>query len=76
MQQGLQKGLQKGIQKGLQKGITRGKKEGLMLGVSKERLNIARKMLRSGNNDKNILKITKIESSEFGKLKKQHNSRY
>lgn len=52
-------------------GIVKGKKEGLVLGISKERLKIVRRMLKNGIDDATILKITKIEKKDLEQLKKK-----
>jgi hypothetical protein len=42
-----------------------------MLGITKERLKIANKMLRNGIDDNTILKITNIDKKELEQLKKK-----
>jgi predicted transposase/invertase (TIGR01784 family) len=72
MKMGIREGLQKGLQKGFVQGVVKGKKEGLMLGISKERIKIAQKMLKNGIDDATILKITKIEKKDLEQLKKKN----
>ncbi len=70
-----QKGLLKGLQKGLKASITQGKQQGLLHGMTKERLNIAKKMSRNGMDDA-IIKISTVSPDELQTMKKKINSDY
>lgn len=70
-----QKGLRKGLQKGLKAGINKGKQQGLLHGMTKERLNIAKKMSRNGMDDA-IIKVSTISPDELQTMKKKINSDY
>lgn len=73
--EGHQQGREEGIKKGLKAGITQGKQQGLVHGMTKERLDIAKKMSRNGIDDA-IIKISKISPDELQTMKKKMNSDY
>ena len=74
-QKGREEGIKKGLQKGLKASITQGKQQGLVHGMTKERLNIAKKMSRNGMDDA-IIKISTISPDELQTMKKKMNSDY
>ena len=74
-QKGREEGIKKGLQKGLKASITQGKQQGLVHGMTKERLNIAKKMSMNGMDDA-IIKISKISPDELQTMKKKMNSDY
>ncbi|MEJ5362972.1 MAG: Rpn family recombination-promoting nuclease/putative transposase [Spirochaetota bacterium] len=61
----LKEGFDKGIQKGIQKGI----KQGRLIGKQEERIAIARNLLKSGMDDKTIIKITRLTKAQLEELK-------
>jgi len=63
-------GFNQGVQVGIQKGIQKGMKDGLLRGVMQERINIAKKLLKHGMDERSILKITKLRKSQLDEIKK------
>ncbi|GAB4221174.1 MAG TPA: Rpn family recombination-promoting nuclease/putative transposase [Spirochaetota bacterium] len=61
----IKEGFNKGIEKGIQKGI----KQGKLIGKHEERIAIARNLLKSGIDDKTIIKITKLTKDQLKELK-------
>lgn len=61
----LKEGFDKGIQEGIQKGI----KQGRLIGKQEERIAIARNLLKSGMDDKTIIKITRLTKAQLEELK-------
>ncbi|MEW6526378.1 MAG: Rpn family recombination-promoting nuclease/putative transposase [Spirochaetota bacterium] len=61
----IKEGFNKGIEKGIQKGIQKGK----LIGKHEERITIARNLLKSGIDDKTIIKITKLTKAQLEELK-------
>jgi hypothetical protein len=45
-------------------------KDGLLKGISHERINIAQKLLKHGMDERSILKITKLKKYQLDEIKK------
>lgn len=69
MIKGKKVGIKEGIQKGIQRGIQKGMKDGLLKGVAQERINIACNLLKSGMDERTILKITRLKKSQLDEIK-------
>jgi predicted transposase/invertase (TIGR01784 family) len=64
-----QRGIEKGILSGLEKGKLEGRLEGLKEGELKGKLEIAKKLLNSGSDKKEVAKITDLPISKIEELK-------
>ena len=62
-------GKEEGMKKGLQEGLQKGLKEGLQEGKKSEKKSIAKKMLETGMDAEQIMKITDLSKEEIEKLK-------
>lgn len=60
-----------GFNEGIQKGIQKGMKRGVLMGVEKERIKIARNLLKQGMDEASIIKITSLKKEQLLQLKKQ-----
>ena len=70
-QEGLAEGIEKGIERGIQQGIERGIEQGIGQGIEKQRLEIAREMLRNHCDDQLIQLCPKITALQLEQLKRQ-----
>lgn len=75
---GLQKGIKKGIKAGMQKGIKTGMKTGIESGmkdgIKKATHNFVIEMLKNEMDDETIIKLSKINTKELEKIKKEYNT--
>ena len=69
--EGKQEGLAEGIEKGIKQGIEQGIERGIEQGIEKQRLEIAKEMLRNHCNDQFIQLCTKINLQQLELLKKE-----
>ena len=69
--EGKREGLAEGFEKGFEKGFERGIEQGIEQGSEKQRLEIAREMLRNHCDDQLIQLCTKITALQLEQLKRQ-----
>jgi DNA invertase Pin-like site-specific DNA recombinase len=70
---GVEKGVKKGVEKGVKIGVEKGVKIGEEKGMKKEKLNMARRMLRAGESEAKILFYTEITPEELEELRREND---
>lgn len=65
----IQKGLEKGMKEGIEQGFKQGIEQGFKQGIQKDRIDIAKKMLKENMDDQAISKVTELTVEEINKLK-------
>ena len=65
IQQGMQKGIQKGIQQGFRTGVQQGMQKGIQTGIYQEKLETAKRLLKTGFSVELIQQITNLPGEEI-----------
>ena len=71
LQKGLAKGISKGKREGVKEGIQKGLQKGLQKGMMHSKVEIVKKMLQEGFDEKTIMKITNLQAKDIQKIKRK-----